>query len=289
MEDMWKDWFIRYSSIYKCRYTKKEKTKFLKAFVADIAQIRKDVSVIEYQHGITNVYVGDIEHADKIVCTYYDTPPIYFKNYALFDTNKQKKQILQAIILCTTLWILFGGFFTYLLFRYFLSDFTLVSVQTVIIAILYFLYFKILSNISKGATNRKTLIRNTSSMLCVLDLLYRYPTNKKIAFAFLDNGCNGGHGLEILCKSVNKHAKIYHLDCIGADANLYGLGKFVNKTNQIDIQMIPSKKRVQYLFCSDQKDKDSYYLSNKVCKQKDMNFDNYLAVKEILEKELMLC
>src|SRR5699024_8160586 len=145
--------------------------------------------VIEYQHGITNVYVGDIEHADKIICTYYDTPPISIKNYPLFDTKLQKKQILSAIIPMTTLWIFFGGIFTFILYHNLINKFSLVSIQTLGTIILYFLYFKILSSISKGAINRKTLIRNTSSLLCILDILNKYRLNKKIAFAFVDGGC----------------------------------------------------------------------------------------------------
>ena len=289
MEDMWKDWFIRYSSIYKCRYTKKEKMRFLKAFVVDIAQIRKDIKVIEYQHGITNVYVGDVEHADKIICTYYDTPPISIKNYPLFDTKLQKKQILSAIIPMTTLWIFFFFIFTFILYHNLINKFSLVSIQTLGTIIFYFLYFKILSSISKGAINRKTLIRNTSSLLCILDILNKYRLNKKIAFAFVDGGCSGGQGLDILCSVTRKNAKIYYLDCIGADATLYGLGNFKKLDDNERIQLLSSTQRVQYLFCADQKDDDGFKLDQKILKQKHMNYENYLVVKEILEKELMLC
>lgn len=43
-----KDWLFRYQYVYRLRRTEKSKKRFLAALVTDIAKMRKDVRVIEY-------------------------------------------------------------------------------------------------------------------------------------------------------------------------------------------------------------------------------------------------
>lgn len=50
MEDIFNDRLARYSFMYSSRNSNKEKTRFLKALVTDISQVRKDISVIEYSN-----------------------------------------------------------------------------------------------------------------------------------------------------------------------------------------------------------------------------------------------
>ncbi|NSA02101.1 hypothetical protein FHU26_002535 [Clostridium beijerinckii] len=50
MEDSFNDRLARYSFMYRSRNSNKEKTRFLKALVTDISQVRKDISVIEYSN-----------------------------------------------------------------------------------------------------------------------------------------------------------------------------------------------------------------------------------------------
>ena len=105
MNDIFNDRLARYSFMYRSRNSNKEKTRFLKALVTDISQVRKDISVIEYSNqkkfSARNVYVGNIEKADQIVCTYYDTPPAYLGDYVLFDRKKQQKQTTKDLFFTT--------------------------------------------------------------------------------------------------------------------------------------------------------------------------------------------
>ena len=67
--EKFKDWLFRYQSFYRVRRTDKSKRRFISALVADISDMREDVQVIEYnrhkKYASRNVYVGDIEKADR--------------------------------------------------------------------------------------------------------------------------------------------------------------------------------------------------------------------------------
>lgn len=91
-----KDWLFRYQYVYRLRRTEKSKKRFLAALVTDIAKMRKDVRVIEYDqkknYAARNVYVGNIKQADRIICTFYDTPPESFGSYQLFDRKTKRRR-----------------------------------------------------------------------------------------------------------------------------------------------------------------------------------------------------
>jgi hypothetical protein len=93
--EVFKDWLFRYQYVYRLRRTEKSKKRFLAALVTDIAKIREDVRVIEYdqqkKYASRNVYVGNIKQADRVICTFYDTPPESIGSYQLFDRKDQAK------------------------------------------------------------------------------------------------------------------------------------------------------------------------------------------------------
>ena len=156
-----------------------------------------------------NVYIGDIEKADKIVCTYYDTPPTHFGDYVLFDRRKQEKQTTKAVLSMSLAWVLVGLIGTLLYIKLNSAPFVLLSVQTLCLVLIYAGYFLVLSKLSKGMWNRKNLIRNTSSILCLLQMLTENRNEKKVAYAFIDEGCYGEQGLNFLMKSIKNNANIY--------------------------------------------------------------------------------
>lgn len=81
MEAHFQDWLFRYQFIYR---TRQSKQRFLRSFITDIRAIRKDVKVVAYnekKYHSRTIYVGNITHTRKIVCTYYDIPPAYTSNY----------------------------------------------------------------------------------------------------------------------------------------------------------------------------------------------------------------
>lgn len=269
MEERFNDRLARYSFMYRLRTTTKEKKRFLKALVVDIAQNREDISVIEYAHKrkyhAQNVYVGNLKKADTIICTYYDTPPVSFGDYVFFDREKQRKQTTQAVVLFTLLWLGIGVLGTLGYMAIAPETFTLLSLQTLVVAIIYIVYFFLLARISKGGINRQSVIRNTSSILCLLELLSNQKKQDKVAYAFLDEGCYGERGLDALKSSIKKGAKIYVLDCIGADAPMVAC----------------ERNKIHYLFCALQNENHEYYLKKETLKAKCLNVEN---IKEAIKR-----
>lgn len=292
MKEIFNDRLARYTFMYRSRYSDKEKTRFLKALVTDISQVRKDISVIEYSSqkkcSSRNVYVGDIEKADQIVCTYYDTPPAYFGDYILFNRKKQGKQTSKAIFCASLIWVLLGIIITLLYMKMFSSQFVLFSLQTACIALAYGGYFIILSRLSKGMWNRKNLIRNTSSVLCLLQMLTENKNQKKVAYAFIDEGCYGERGLDVLMSSIKKNSKVYYLDSIGADDSLNVMGQQFKKelVESKKIRYILPKDKINYLFCADINQDKEFYLAKSKLNKKSLNYDNFNQIIELLNQSI---
>lgn len=290
MEDIFNDRLARYSFMYRSRNSNKEKTRFLKALVTDISQVRKDISVIEYSNqkkfSARNVYVGNIEKADQIVCTYYDTPPAYLGDYILFDRKKQGQQTTKAVLLTSLIWVFLGILGTLLYMKLASAPFVLFSVQTACLALIFGGYFVILSKLSKGAWNRKNLIRNTSSVLCLLQMLTENQDQKKVAYAFIDEGCYGERGLDVLMSAVKKNAKVYYLDSIGADTTLNVMGQQFKKevVESKKIRYVSPKDKINYLFCADMNQDKEFYLDKSKLNKKNLNYDHFNQIIELLNQ-----
>lgn len=292
MEDIFNDRLARYSFMYRSRNSNKEKIRFLKALVTDISQVRKDISVIEYsnqkKYSARNVYIGDIEKADQIVCTYYDTPPAYLGDYVLFDRKKQEKETTKAVLCTSLIWVFLGILGTLLYMKLVSAPFVLFSVQTTCLALIYGGYFIILSKLSKGAWHRKTLIRNTSSVLCLLQMLTENQNQKKVAYAFIDEGCYGRRGFDVLMNSVKKNAKVYYLDSIGADATLNVMGQQFKKelVEANKIRYVLPKDQINYLFCADMNQNKEFYLDKSKLNKKYLNYDHFTQAIELLNQNI---
>ena len=134
----------------------------------------------------------------------------------------------------------------------------LISVRTLFIALAYGVYFYLFGKIAKGSANRKTLIRNTSSVLAMLAMISE-AKGEKTAFAFVDEGSFGESGLEAMRTPGNKKAKIFFLDCVGADAPLHVIGNDVSQGEIVGIAGIDhqsSDERITYIFSAKTSEKE---------------------------------
>lgn len=235
-ESQMKDWQFRYQAFYRIRRTKKQKQRFLSSLAMDISQVRKDIQVIEYKQNkryvLSNLYVGDIETADKIICTYYDTPQKGLGAYYFQNREKQKKSVISFILLSSLAALIIGALLTVLYMANSPDLFSFSSTVTIFVIAGYGIYFYLFSKIAQGLSSRKNLIRNTSSIVSIL-MLIKGLTSSKIAFAFLDEGCHGDVGLEILMKNKKKSAQLYSLDCVGANVDLQFTETTLNQSEQI--------------------------------------------------------
>lgn len=286
--EVFKDWLFRYQYVYRLRRTEKSKKRFLAALVTDIAKMREDVQVIEYdqqkKYASRNVYVGNIKQADRVICTFYDTPPESIGSYQLFDRKDQARKTTTFIFASTLIAILLGVIGTLIYMRLSPDSFQLNSLGTLMIMLIYAGYFILLGKITKGLSNRKTLVRNTSSILAMLKMIAENK-QKNIAYAFLDEGSYGNKGLEELQRQVNGHCKIYYLDSVGATAPLYLVGKLPsNKKIGENVEYQEADQKVSYLF-SARKDQTNaaFYLNPADLKKKQLNMDNIVTVTNLFQ------
>lgn len=286
--EVFKDWLFRYQYIYRLRRTEKSKKRFLAALVTDIAKMREDVQVIEYdqqkKYASRNVYVGNIKQADRVICTFYDTPPESIGSYQLFDRKDQARKTTTFILASTLIAILSGVIGTLIYMRLSPDSFQLNSLSTIMIMLIYAGYFILLGKITKGLSNRKTLVRNTSSILAMLKMIAENK-QKNIAYAFLDEGSYGNKGLEELQRQVNGHCKIYYLDSVGAMAPLHLVGKLPsNKKIGENVEYQEADQKVSYLF-SARKDQTNaaFYLNPADLKKKQLNMDNIVTVTNLFQ------
>lgn len=286
--EVFKDWLFRYQYVYRLRRTEKSKKRFLAALVTDIAKMREDVQVIEYdqqkKYASRNVYVGNIKQADRVICTFYDTPPESIGSYQLFDRKDQARKTTTFILASTLIAIFLGVIGTLIYMRLSPDSFQLNSLSTLMIMLIYAGYFILLGKITKGLSNRKTLVRNTSSILAMLKMIAENK-QKNIAYAFLDEGSYGNKGLEELQRQVNGHCKIYYLDSIGATAPLHLVGKLPsNKKIGENVEYQEADQKVSYLF-SARKDQTNaaFYLNPADLKKKQLNMDNIVTVTNLFQ------
>lgn len=289
--EKFKDWLFRYQSFYRVRRTDKSKRRFLSALVADISEMREDVQVIEYnrheKYASRNVYVGDIEKADQIICTYYDTPIQHFGPYVLFDRKEQEKRTTSFIVATSVLLLLAGIAGTLLYMRYASGTADLISVRTALIALAYGVYFYLLGKITKGLPDRRTVVRNTSSVLALLAMINDTKVkDEKTAFAFVDEGSFGESGLEAMLTPKNKKAKIFYLDCVGADAPLHVIGNDISKAklSVMSIDHQSSDEKINYIFSakiSEKEQKTQFHLDKSELNKKNLNMENITKVMEL--------
>ena len=222
------------------------------------------------------VYVGDVETADKILVTYYDTPLSHFGSYYFFDTDKQKKSTISKLVVNFMLTATLGVIGLLIYMNAVVNPFDLKSVFTYIVIGIFALYFYYMGKVTRGLSVRSTLVRNTSSVIYMLKMISE-EKNSSTAYAFVDNGAYGEAGLNIVNKSVKKEANIFYLDSLGANQKMHTRGRYFDRN-------IKSKNNINYIFSARYNDEsDHYYLEKEDILQKDISDDNYEVFKSLIK------
>lgn len=291
-----KDWLFRYQYVYKVRKNEKSKTRFISSLVTDISEIRDDIQVIEYAETegdrLRNVYIGNVEQADRIICAHYDTPIKTFGSYVFLNKKKAKNKTTGFILFSSILMVLLGLAITLFYRGYSSGQFVLFSFSTLFMALFYGIYFYFLSKIAKGMAERKTLVRNTSSVLALMEMLKEIK-DRKTAFAFVDKGSYGNTGVDVLKAANKKNADIYILDSIGSDAPLHLVGNGFTKGQAEKIGIayeLLDHLRYNYIFSSrteKENNKTKYYLNRSDLKQKELNMENMEKVIAIFQEKIL--
>lgn len=287
------DWFIRYSSILKKRSTHRQKERFLQAFQTDVNAIRDDFNVDEFKlhpkdpYTYHNVYVGDMHRATQIICTYYDTPTVVWRDYAYFDIKQHEQSTTWLIMFTALSYIIAGGLFTWLVTIPMLAGGHLISVASILMVVGYLAYFLMLGQMTRGWPSRHTLIQNSSSLVALLGILGA-QRKSTVAFAFVDAGCTNDAGLKRVLRRKKGKCRFFMVENIGGDTPLYAITNdtvhqyrdiegFENTTTVMEMD-----DRITYLI-SAKKYGDRFVLPLAQLRQKKINTLNMEVLSRFIE------
>lgn len=278
------DIIARYKYILKKRMSDRQKKKFIVSLIKDLSIKRDDIHVIETTHHNSknafsrNIYVGDVESAEWIIATYYDTYAAHLGSFTFNNISQQKQKTLLFNLISSLLLMVIGIIFTVYITVPFIdkaienSNWLLIG----FIVVFYIIISWAIGKVAKGIASRHTWIRNSATVVFLINDILNQSENKRIAYAFVDNGTTNEQGLESLLNSVNKNSKILYLDSIGAKADLT-----VSKDNNISLL-----KKSTVFSAGINKIYPGQYgkLSSKDLHSKEIYSQNFVVVQEILDK-----
>ncbi|MGM0168020.1 hypothetical protein IGI39_003032 [Enterococcus sp. AZ135] len=222
-----KELFMTFGIVNNVRITKNQKLRYLTIIKQYFENIGfEKIDILKYKVIKKKSYfsvIGDIEKADYIVSTYYDTPVFNLlrQTYEPFNEDRRKSQnsmnYILSMILITTIMLLVTIFIVLPIFQDGVFGFKDILASLISISLL-----ALIIKFSRvgGFPTFGNLIRNTSSVVAILKFasLLGPKEQKKIAFAFVDYGCEDYLGYYALSKELVKkrNQKVIFLDCVGA-------------------------------------------------------------------------
>lgn len=226
--DFLTDLILRYGLIFGKRFWAKQKLAFLRMFSKEVSQFGyyldaklARLSLTKRQHrNFYNAYIGDLDSAKIIVCTYYDTGINSFNLTAKYAFNSSFNaqhywiRLLPVIGLFLTAVLLNVLFFIPAMQQAGMLSF-LGAMSVITTCILFYFIVRY----HGGIPNRNNFVCNSSSLILLLNLMKKCDKKqrKNIAFVLLDGGCSNPFGLRMFenySKSVLKK-KVIFIDSIG--------------------------------------------------------------------------
>lgn len=284
MTEQFNDWLIRYSFLYKKRYTKHQKQRFLQSFVTDLMNIRKDVEIRKDKQDKDSLHlvVGDLKEAKHVIATYYDTPAIYRGDYHFFHVDKQRKQTTSILIWVSLAMMLLGILFTYFIGIPIFEQGG-VTYQTILLVLFYFAFFYIFGKVTRGWPEKANLIRNTSSLLYLLSFIEE-NTDPSIAYVFYDHGCQGETSSQKVRQKLNLSKQRFTiLDSVGAEGELVRVANSLRKgTNTPTILSKEVAPNCEYLIVVTKQSEEikELALDKNALKSKTISQNNYHQLNE---------
>lgn len=231
--EIFKDLVLRYCVIFGKRFTSKEKLSFLRViskeliklgYMVDVKFSKLKLATRRYEN-YYNAYIGDLNKAELIICTYYDTGINNFnlqKTYA-FSSKFSKWSYFVSIAPIVFLFIasLILNYFVFLPDIRLCGFFSFSGISSIILTVLlFFLVFQF----KTGIPNNKNFICNSSSIITIINIINNLnkKEKKKIAFVLYDGGNRGQYGLKMLenYSDQMKYKKFIFIDSIGNSEDL---------------------------------------------------------------------
>lgn len=237
-----KDLIFRYCILLGRRFSYKEKITFLRIISKELIQLGYNVDAKiaklklarkKYEN-YYNAYIGDLDKADVVICTYYDTGINYFNLSKIFAFN-QKFNRSRYFLGLIPIFILFIISITlnYFIFIPNIHETSFISISGFLLIISTLLLFYLILKFKNGIPNKKNFVCNTSSILVILNIINKMekPLKKKIAFVLYDGGCSNQYGIKMLenYSEKIKKKKFIFLDSLGnSDSLLFFKPKSAN-------------------------------------------------------------
>lgn len=250
--ERWNDWLFHYQYLFRQRYTKRQKRKFVRALATDLQALDADVRVENTgtkKEPAYRVVVHDPAKADQIIVTYFEGARPVLGDLDLLDVQDVKRKTMRKLGLDIACWLVATIALAGMFFRMKVQ-----GVGVVVFGLGFLLLFGWARMIRDGSSFSPSLVRNTSSILAMLNMVECAP--KSTAFVFVERA----HGsFKELKKSLNakKGCRLVFLDCVGADAPLHRV----------------SQEGVERVFAAS-KQADRYVLSSKQLHAKTINQNN---------------
>jgi hypothetical protein len=231
--EIFKDLVLRYCIIFGKRFSSTEKLAFLRVlskelmqlgYMVDVKLAKLELATRRYEN-YYNAYIGDLNKAELIICTYYDTGLNNFnlqKNYA-FSPQFSKLSYFISIAPILSLFIVS------LILNYFVfvpdirnhGFFSISGISSIISTVILFFF---VLKFKSGIPNQKNFVCNSSSIITIINLINQLnkKEKKKIAFVLYDGGNSSQYGLKML-ESYSKQLKskkFIFIDSIGNSETL---------------------------------------------------------------------
>lgn len=219
------DWILRYGILLGKRFSDKERVKFLRAAQREFVEMgyqvdttSSDVSFAGIKQKFYNLYAGDLKNARVLLVSYYDTPAKTFGLYkeSAFQSNVSRFGIFVNFMPSFIIFMLSFAVIYFALIPRMNNNYMIVL--TIILALLAVF---LVSRYRGGLPRRQNLVRNTSSILALLQFASQLKSREAVAFALVDGGTNSGYGLEMAKKYFRRNKKkIIFLDSVANPGEL---------------------------------------------------------------------
>ena len=214
---------------YGIRFKKKQKQKFIEYAKAEFEKMGYTTQIQEsrkYRILNRNFIIGDLEKASIVLCAHYDTPPLApYKVKILKGSNVSKYDKSKEIV-----WTILK----------YLSLFMLLLLLN-LNGIIYFSTMIIVAIRIYCIPNKKNLNDNTSGIMTIFEVAYRFANKpseqfknldkSKVAFILFDNEEKNMLGSKIFkCDNLNIENKLFiNFDCVGIGENIVISGDYNSK------------------------------------------------------------
>ncbi|MWP49176.1 MULTISPECIES: hypothetical protein [unclassified Gilliamella] len=253
-----KDLVLRYCVIFGKRFSAKQKIAFLRVISKELIQLgymvdaklaKLKLATRRYEN-YYNAYIGDLNKAELIICTYYDTGVNNFNIQKKYAFSPQFSKLSYFISIAPIIIL----FIASLILNYFVlipdirtqGFFSVSGVGSIISTVLLFFFvFKFKS----GIPNQKNFVCNSSSIITIINLINKLnkKEKKKIAFVLYDGGNSNQYGLKMLESYSNqmKDKKFIFIDSIGNGNELIFLKPQQSNLQLEDITFYSGKMETQ--------------------------------------------